>query len=183
MDETLHARLLSADSFLLPNVSDESFQAVLILINEQNIHPLEAIARELAALSYQIQADYYFDTELFSAVFEINADNLADFIVGFRVPQVLIHSCFDLNTPLFDRNFYPKPKDQYILTARRKVLDLVTRCTFENLAVVGTKVFTHCEEVPYIDNDYYRIGVTAALTTFREFITLDIFDDEDVQDD
>lgn len=183
MDETLHSRLLSSESFLLPTIDDQSLFTVLELINEQGIPLLEAIAKELAALSYQIQADYYFDTDLFNAILEINADNVADFIVGFRVPLVVIHSCYDLETSLFDRDSYPKPKEPYILTARRKVLDLVKNCTFENLAVVGTKVFTYCEETPYIDNDYYRIGTVAALTTLREFIPLNMLNDEDDQDD
>ncbi len=169
MAETLYGRLLSAESFLLPIVNEESLNVVLDAINDYQLHPLQALAKELLALSYQIQSDYYFDIDLFNTVFEINADNVADFMVGFRTPLVVLQSCFDRNRSFIDKYSIPQPTDPYIQTARRKVLLMVTRCTNDNLAVVGTKVFNLCEDHPFIDNEYYRVGTTAALITFREF--------------
>ena len=175
MEQTLYAKLLAGDCFLLPTVNEISMDTVLELIHDRKTPPLQAIVCEIAALSYQIQADYYFDYELYNLSLGLNADKVADYMTGFRTPLVVIFSCFFANTLLFDRNVEPKNTHQYIRTARRKSLRLVNNCTPDNIASVATRIFTHCEEDPFIDNEYYRVGVTASLTTFREFIDPDLF--------
>ncbi len=170
MAETLYARLLSPDSILLPTITAESIAVVAELVDDQRYHPLFAITCELAGQSYQIQADYYFDQQTHNSAFDLNADYFADFIAGFRTPLVVIFSCYFLFTSLFDRNSEPKNNSQYIKRARANFFDLVENCPSDNIASVATNIFTYCEDNPFIDNDYYRVGVTAALTTFREFI-------------
>ena len=98
MEESLYSRLLSPDSILLPTITAESINAVAELIEEQLYHPLFAIICELAGQSYQIQADYYFDQQTHKGVFDLNADNFADFIAGFRTPLVVIFSCYFQST-------------------------------------------------------------------------------------
>lgn len=175
MSQTLYAKLLADDCVLFPTVNEISVSTVSELIHDRNTHPIQAIVCELAALSYQIQADYYFDIELYNLSLDLNPDKVADYMTGFRTPLVVIYSCFFANTLLFDRNVEPKNTHQYIRTARRKSLSLVNNCTPNNIAIVATRIFTYCEENPFIDNEYYRIGVIASLTTFREFVEPDLF--------
>jgi len=176
MSETLYAKLLSGESFLLPEVNINSINVVIDSINDLGLPPLLAIVKEMTAISYQLLADYYFDIEVLNLSYDINPDIVADFIVGFRTPLVVISSCFNPNSPILDRNSEPKKDSQYVRTARRKSLDLVTRCTNANIAIVGTKVFTYCQEVSFIENEYYQIGVISSLTTFRNFTTRIEFD-------
>lgn len=172
MSNTLYSRLLVTGSFLLPEVTDTEIKTVENLITQAGHQPLLAITKEMAQLSFDIYYQYTKKKSSLEKRLNLYTNDIASITTGFRTPLIVIYNSFKQSVPLFDFSVTPRPSDPYIQRTVQKFSHQINNCKTENLATTATRIFTHCEEFPLLTNDEkYKLGVVASLTTFREFYT------------
>lgn len=171
MSNTIYSKILIPGSFLLPEVRDQELSSVINLVNQTRHPPLLAIAKEMAQVSFNVHADYIKKQGQLHARFKIGNKEILDILTGFRTPIIALYNCYTNPVPLFDFSQRPRPTEDYITKVIQKFKHQIVNCKNDNIATTGTRFFTHCEEYPYLtNNENYRLGVIASLTTFREFL-------------
>ncbi len=172
MFNSLYSRLLIPGSFLLPDIGALEIDTVIIFVNQANHRPIHAIIKEVAQASFNIQLAYVTKRKSIQQRLNIDQTKLDHILIGFRVPLVVISCCFQQEIPLFDTAIRPKTSEEYIKNVVRSFQPQIKNCKNENIASTTTRLFTYCERHPYLpNNEYYKLGVIASLTTFREFLT------------
>lgn len=173
---------LSEGSYFLPPVEHANLQAVASLINQDKFNPIPAIAVECLVLMEKVMKSYRNERGKINSLYGATHTDINMFFQGFSVPIIiLINSCKNnlddieqhilaLPEP-FTVTESPFSQNQYLLRAIYLYNDILRSSTNKDFMTNVSKVFIFCEKEPLFNNEFYRLGIAAAQTMYREFYT------------
>lgn len=173
---------LTEGSYFLPPVEHANLKAVASLINQDKFNPIPAIAVECLVLMEKVMNGYRTEREKINMLYSVTHADVNMFFQGFSIPIiVLINSCKNnlddieqhilaLPEP-FTATESPFNQNQFLLRVIYLYNDILKSSTIRDFMTNVSEVFNFCEKEPLFNNEFYRLGITAAQTIYREFYT------------
>ncbi len=169
--DSIYKRLLFEGSPLIPGIDRSTITKTINQIGDSKNKSILIMAKIALEVKEDLESKILESPSPY-LMLGVNMDNLFDFLLGFAMPNYVILNCYQ--QPFGDTDYGDDDelinRTEYINKISALLVNKVQTASADKIAATITKIFTACENDPYIDNDFYKAGVVASLITMREFL-------------